>query len=78
MTGSAQHVNCPKYLIPAHQTKNRTYAPEKKTKIAIIDNPHLRKYHVQIDSLRYPRDILLLNYERIDYIEQNKDLKTIF
>ena len=72
--GSAQQVNSPKFLICAHQTKDRTNAPNKKINIAIFDNLGLRKY-VEIDSLRYPRDILLINYEQNDYIEQYKDLK---
>ena len=76
--GSAQQVNSPKYLICAHQTKDRTNAPDKKINIAIFDNLDLRKYHVEIDSLRYPRDRLLLNYEQNDYIEQYQDLKIFF
>ena len=59
--GSTQQVKSPKYVIRAHQTKDRTNAPDKKLKIAIFDNPDLRKYHVEKDSLRYPRAILLLN-----------------
>ena len=68
--GSAQQVNSPKYLICAHQTKDRTNAPNKKNYIAIFDNLDLRKYQVGIDSLRYPRDSLLINYEENEYIEQ--------
>ena len=68
--GSAQQVNSPKYSICAHQTKDRTNASNKKINIAIFDNLDLRKYHVEIDSLRYPRESLLINYEQNDYIEQ--------
>ena len=56
--GSEQQVNSPKYLICALQTKDRTRAPDKKINIAIFDNLDLRKYHVKIDSLRYPRKSL--------------------
>ena len=73
--GSAQQVNCPKCLICAHQTEDRTSAHVEKINIAIFDNLDLRKYHVEIDSLRYLRDSLLMNYEQNDYIEQHKDLK---
>ena len=45
--------------------------------IAIFDNVDLRKYHVEIDSLRYPRDSLLIKYEN-DYSEQYKNLKLFF
>ena len=67
--GSAQQVNKPKYLICAPQTKDRTSAP-KKINISVFDYLDLRKYHVEIDSLRDPRDSLLINYEQNDYIEQ--------
>ena len=50
----------------------------KKNNVAIFDNLDLRKYHVEIDSIRYPRDSLLTNYEQNDYIKQYKDLKLFF
>ena len=68
--GSAQHVNSPKYLICAHQTKNRINVPNKNNNSAIFDNLDLRKHYVDIDGQRYPRDSLNQNYEEIDYIEQ--------
>ena len=76
--GSAQQVNGPKYLMFAHQTKDRTSFPDKKVDIAIFENVDFRKYHVEIDSLRYPRDSLLINNEQNDYIEQYKNQKLFF
>ena len=76
--GSAQQVSSPKYLNCAHQTKDNTSATDKKINNAIIDDLDLRKYHVEINSLRYPRDSLLRNYEQNDYIEQYKSLKIFF
>ena len=73
--GSAQNVIQPKYMICAHQTNLRTTTPDKKFNISIIDNLDLRKYFVEIDGLRYPRDNVLINYEENDYIQQYKDLK---
>ena len=73
--GSAQQVNSAKYLICAHQTKNRTNAPNRKINIAIFDNLDLRKYLDEIVSLRDTRDSLLINYEKNDYIEKYEDLK---
>ena len=35
----------------------------------------IRKYYVEIDGQRYPRDSVLVNYEENDYIQQYKDLK---
>ena len=62
--GSAQQVNSPKYLIFAHQTQNKIGGHDKNNVIAIFDNLDLRKYYVEIDGQRYPRDRLLIIYEK--------------
>ena len=41
--GSSEQVNSPKYLISAHQTKDRNLAHNKNKIIAIFDNLDLRK-----------------------------------
>ena len=76
--GTSQNVISPKYLIGAHQTRTRADTANKNTKIAIFDNLNLQKYYVEIDSVRYPRDSVLINYEQNDYIEPYKDLKLFF
>ena len=76
--GTSQHVNSPKYLIGAHQTRIRADTANKINNIAIFDNLNLQKYYVEIDSVRYPRDSVLVNYEQNDYIEPYKDLKLFF
>ena len=76
--GSSQNVQSPKYLIGAHQTRIRADTANKNNNIAIFDNLNLQKYYVEIDSVRYPRDNVLVNYEQNDYIEQYKDLKLFF
>ena len=76
--GSAQQVNSPKYLFSAHQSQPRTAAPDKKIIIAIFDNLDLRKYYVDIDGQRYPRDSVLVNYDENDYVQQYKELKLFF
>ena len=77
-TGSAQQVKSPKYLINAHQTHLRTATLDKNIIIAMFDNLDLRKYYVEIDGQRYPRDGVLLNYEQNDYFQQYKDSKLFF
>ena len=77
-TGSTQQVSSHKCLICAHQTQNRIGAPKNNNNIAIFDNVDLRKYHVEIDGQRYPRDSLLINYEENDYFDQYKDSKLFF
>ena len=46
--------------------------------MAIFDNLDLRKYYVEIDCQRYPRDGVRINYGENDYIQQYKDLKLFF
>ena len=75
--GTSQHVNSPKYLIGAHQTRTRADTA-KKNKIAIFDNLNLQKNYVEIDSVRYPQDSVLVNYEQNNYLEPYKDLKLFF
>ena len=50
----------------------------KKINIAKFDNLDLRKHYIEIDSVRYPRDGVLVNYEQNDCIQQYKDLKLFF
>ena len=76
--GSSQNVQSPKYLIGAHQTKDRIDGAISTKNVAIFDHLDLRKYCIEIDGRRYPRDSSLMDYEQNDYIEQYKDLKLFF
>ena len=76
--GSAHNVNSPEYMICAHQTSLRTIIPDKKNNIGTFGNPDLRKYYVEIDGQRYPREGVLINYGENYYIQQYKDLKLFF
>ena len=64
--GSAQSVNSPKYLICAHQTTDRADLPNKQTNISVFDHLDVRKYFIEIDGVRYPRDAVLTNYNQND------------
>ena len=75
---SSQKVQSQKYLIGAHQTRISADTANKNNNIAIFDNLNLQTIYVEIDSVRYPRNSLLVNYEQNDYIEQYEDLKVIF
>ena len=59
--GSAQQVNSPKYAICAHQTAARLNAPDEGINVSRFDNLNVRKYFVEIDGIRYPRDGILTN-----------------
>ena len=76
--GSSQNIQSPKYLIGAHQTKDRIDGAISTKNVAIFDNLDLRKYYIEIDGQRYPRDSSLMNYEQNDYIEQYKEVKLFF
>ena len=76
--GSSHNVQSPKYLIGAHQTRDRIDTPIPTKNVAIIDNLDLRNYYIEIDGQRYPRESSLMNYEQNDYIEQHKDLNLFF
>ena len=76
--GSTQQVNSPKKLICAHQTKKRIDSPNRNKNNSIFDHPNLRKYYVELDGERYPRDSLLMNYEQSYYFEQYKILNLCF
>ena len=76
--GSAQQVNSPKYLICAHQTAARLNAPDKGINISRFDNLNVRKYFVEIDGVRYPRDGVIIYYPENDYIDQYRDLKLFY
>ena len=76
--GSSQNVQSPKYLIGAHQTKDRIDGAISTKNVSIFDNLDLRKYYIEIDGQRYPRDSSLMKYEQIDFLEQYKNLKIFF
>ena len=76
--GSAQHKNSPTFLIGAHQHNSEQPLALRETNIAIFDILDLRKYYVEIDGHRYPRDGISLNYTENDYIDQHRVLKLFF
>ena len=51
--GNAQKINSPKSLVVAHQTAVRLQAPNKANNGAVFDNLNVRKYHVDIDGVRW-------------------------
>ena len=73
--GSAQKIISSKNLIVAHQTAVRVQAPNKANNVANFDIPNVRKSHVHIDGVRFPRSGVNFDYASIDYLDQNRDLK---
>ena len=50
--GSSQNVQSVKYLIGAHQTKDRNDGAISTKNVAIFDNLDLRNYYIEIDGQR--------------------------
>ena len=76
--GSSANINSPKYLIVAHQTAARSGASNKANNISIFDNLDIRKYFVEIDGIRYPKDSVHVNYTENDYLDQYRDIKLFY
>ena len=74
--GWAQNINSSKYLIVAHQTAARKGVPNKANTVVVFDILDVRKYHVDIDGVRYPRDCVNIDYWLNDYTDQDCDLKS--
>ena len=74
---SAQHINSPKYLLGTFQTNVRT-TPNKAGNPAIFDNNNVTKYFVESDGVRYPKDGVIINFEKISYLNQYRDLKIFY
>ena len=76
--GSVQSVSSPKYPTCAHQTEATSGLPNKRNNISRFDNIDVRKYFIEIDGQRYPRDSVLTNYAGNDFIDQYRDLKLFY
>ena len=77
-SGSAQSVNSPKYMICGHHTESRSGLPNKRNTNSRFDNNNARKYFIEIDGQRYPRDSVLTNFAEKNFIDQNRDLKMFY
>ena len=71
-------MNSPKNLICAHQSEDKSYLPDKRKNISILDHLDLRKFFVEIDRARFPKDSFLTKYDLNDYLDQYKDVKLIY
>ena len=71
---SSQSTNSPKYLTAAHQTEDRIGIANKANNIANFDHVDVKKYFVEIDGYRYPKESVLTNFTENDYLDQYRDL----
>ena len=75
---SSQSTNSPKYLIAAHQTEDRIGTANKANNISIFDHVDVKKYFVEIDGYRYPKESVITNFTENDYLDQYRDLKRFY
>ena len=66
-------------LLYTHQTADRIATSDRAMNNAIFDNlSMLRKYFAEIDGVRYPRDEVILDYGKNQYLDQYRDLKMFY
>ena len=75
---SVQIINSPKYLKAVHQTAARIGVSNKAKNVAIFDHLDVRKYHVDIDAVRYSRDCFNVDYGLIDCVDQYSALNSYY
>ena len=75
---SSQSTNSPKYLIAAHQTEDRVATANKANNVSIFDHVDVKKYFVEIDGYRYPKESVVTNFSENDYLDQYRDLKSFY
>ena len=75
---SAQNINSPKYLNVAHQTETWVGVSKKAIDVAVFDNLNVRKSHVDIGGVPYPRKGVSVDYASNDYLDQYRDLKLFY
>ena len=62
----------------AHQTAARIGVPNKAESLAFFDNLDVRRYHVDIVEVRYPKDGVSIDYASKDYVDQYRDPKIFY
>ena len=82
---SASNINSPLYFLAAHQLTQRVdpdddalFLTKNRFKNAIFDHVDVRKYYVEIDGVRYPKNPIMVNYDENNYLEQYRDLKLFY
>ena len=76
--GSSQDVKSPKYLIAALQTAARMEFPKKAGNVLVSDNLDIRKFFVDFDGVRYPKESVNKKNSANDFIDQYRDLKASY
>ena len=75
--GSASKINIPSNLLVVHQKTQRENParPPNQFNNAVFDHVDVKRYFVEIDGVRYPKDPVETNFSDNKYLDQNRDLK---
>ena len=75
--GSESNINIPLYLIAAHQKTQRDNPsrPPNQFNNAVFDKVDVKRYFVEIDGVRYPKDPVEMNCSENKCLDQYRDLK---
>ena len=78
--GSASNTNIPLYLIVAHQKTQRENParPPNQFNNAIFDHVDVKRFFVEIDGVRYPKDPVETNFSDNTYLDQNRDPNLVY
>ena len=78
--GSASNINIPLYLIVADQKTQRDNParPSNQFNNAIFDHVDVKRYFVEIDGGRYPKDPVETTFSDNKYLDQYRDLKLFY
>ena len=78
--GSASNMNIPLYLIVVHQKTQRENPerPPNQFKNAVFDHVDIKRYFVERDGVRYPKDPVETNFPDNKYLDQYRDLKLFY
>ena len=82
---SASIINSPLYSIAAHQKTQRPDAADETINLsrnrfnnAIFDNVKVRKNYAEIDGVRYPKNPVMVDFDKNTYLDQYRDLKLFY
>ena len=78
--GSASNINIPLYLIVAHQKTQRDIParPPNQFNNEVFDHVDVKRYFVEIDGVRYPKDPVETNSSDNKHLDQYRDLKLFY
>ena len=78
--GYASNIHIPLYLTVAHQKTHRDNPakPPNQFNNAVFDHVDVKRYFVEINGVRYPKDSVETNFSDNKYLDQYRDHKLFY